>query len=107
VRHQESGIRIDLIFSYISYERQAIGRAKPVQLKGERVMFASVEDVIIHKCFAGRPRDLEDARSILIKNPEFDRAYVRYWLKELETLPDRAGLIPVFEDLLASMNKEP
>ncbi len=104
-RHKESGIRIDFIFSFISYERQAIDRAKPVLLNGEPVMFASVEDVIIHKCFAGRPRDIEDARSIIIKNPDFDQAYVRRWLKELEILPERAGLGRAFEDLLACVKK--
>jgi hypothetical protein len=98
---KKSSIRVDFIFSFIPYERQAIKRAKPVLLKGESVMFASAEDVIIHKCFAGRPRDLEDARSIVIKNPDLDRTYVRYWLKELETLPERSGLIRAFEDLFA------
>lgn len=105
VRHPESGIRVDFIFSFISYERQAIDRSRPVLLKGEPVMFASVEDVIIHKCFAGRPRDLEDARSIIIKNPDFDRAYVRRWLKELETSPDRVGISRSFEDLLAAVKR--
>ena len=104
-RHQESGIRVDFIFSFIPYERQAIDRAKPVLLKGEPVMFASVEEVIIHKCFAGRPRDLEDARSIIIKNPDFDQAYVRHWLKELETSPERADISRAFEDLLARVKR--
>jgi len=104
-RHPESGIRVDFIFSFIPYERQAIDRARPVLLKGEPVMFASVEDVIIHKCFAGRPRDLEDARSIIIKNPDFDQAYVRHWLKELETSPERADISRAFEDLLARVKR--
>ena len=104
-RHQESGIRVDFIFSFIPYERQAIDRAKPVLLAGEPVMFASAEDVIIHKCFAGRPRDLEDARSIIIKNPDFDQAYVRHWLKELETSPERADISRAFEDLLARVKR--
>ena len=104
-RHRESGIRVDFIFSFIPYERQAIRRAKPVLLHGEPVMFASAEDVLIHKCFAGRPRDLEDARSILIKNPDFDQAYVKRWLRELESTPERAGLSGAFEDLLVSIKK--
>jgi hypothetical protein len=104
-RHRESGIRIDFIFSFIPYERQAIERAKPVLLNDEPVMFASAEDVIIHKCFAGRPRDLEDARSIIIKNPDFDEAYVRRWLRELESIPERTGLSRAFEDLLTSVHR--
>ncbi len=106
-RHQESGIRVDFIFSFVPYERQAIDRAKPVILAGEPVLFATAEDVIIHKCFAGRPRDLEDARSILIKNPDLDQAYVRRWLKELEILPERAGLSRAFEELLALVQRKP
>jgi len=106
-RHQESGIRVDFIFSFVPYERQAIDRAKPVILAGEPVLFATAEDVIIHKCFAGRPRDLEDARSILIKNPDLDQAYVRRWLKELEILPERAGLSRAFEELLALIQRKP
>ena len=38
--------------------------------------FAAVEDVVIHKLVAGRPRDLEDVRSIVVKNPGLDRGYV-------------------------------
>jgi len=104
-RHRESGIRVDFIFSFILYERQAIDRAKPVLLEGEPVMFASVEDVIVHKCFAGRPRDIEDARSIIIKNPDFDREYVRRWLKELEISPERVGMSRSFEKLLGSVKR--
>ena len=106
-RHQESGIRVDFIFSFIPYERQAIDRAKPVLLKGQPVLFASAEDVIIHKCFAGRPRDLEDARSIMIKNPDFDRAYVRRWLRELDSIPERTDLSRAFEDLLVRVQRNP
>jgi hypothetical protein len=99
-RDRESGIRVDFIFSFIPYERQAIGRAKRVLLAGEPVMFATAEDVVIHKCFAGRPRDLEDARSVIVKNPDFDQRYVRQWLRELESIPGRENLIRYFEELL-------
>jgi predicted nucleotidyltransferase len=79
-----SGIRIDLIFSFSPYERQAMERVRRVKMGGAHVRFASPEDVIIHKMIAGRPRDLEDARTILIKNPDVDRRYIRDWLKQFE-----------------------
>jgi len=47
-----SWIRVDFIFSFTPYERQAIQRSRAVMLSGANVMFASVEDVIIHKIFA-------------------------------------------------------
>jgi len=33
---------------------------------------------------SGRPRDLEDVRSILLKNPQYDSGYIERWLKEFE-----------------------
>jgi predicted nucleotidyltransferase len=79
-----SGIRIDLIFSFSPYEQQALKRVRRVPLGGVQVCFASLEDLLIHKVLAGRPRDLEDVRSILLKNPAFDLEYVQRWLGEFD-----------------------
>lgn len=79
-----SGIRVDLIFSSLSYERQALQRAKRVKLGKSLIRFASLEDVVIHKVIAGRPRDLEDIKGMLMKNPTYDRRYIRKWLKEFD-----------------------
>lgn len=54
VRHQDTGIRVDLVFSTTPYERQAIARATRVELAGVAVPFATAEDLILHKLFAGR-----------------------------------------------------
>src|SRR5262245_28392752 len=62
---KSSGIRIDFVFSLSGYEQTAIARGKKVSLRGTEVVYASVEDLLIHKVVAGRPRDLEDAHSIL------------------------------------------
>ena len=99
-REEGSGIRVDFIFSFTPYERQAIARATPVLLGRTKVMFASAEDVIIHKIFAGRPRDLEDVRTILLKNPDLDRMYIRKWLSEFEKSPQKKGLVKTFEEAL-------
>jgi hypothetical protein len=80
----KSGIRVDFIFSFSSYERQAIERAKDIELGRSFVRFASLEDVVIHKVIAGRARDLEDVKSILLKNPKYDSVYIEKWLKEFD-----------------------
>jgi len=95
-----TGIRVDLVFSFTPYERQAIERATPVSFRQTAVMFASVEDVIIHKIFAGRPRDLEDVRSIIIKNRDFDREYTRNWLMEYDRSMETDAFVKVFEEML-------
>lgn len=85
VSDDRSGIRIDLIFSNSSYEKSAIERGVAVNIGGVPVRFASLEDVIIHKIIAGRPRDIEDIKAILLKNKEYDNDYIVTWLKEFDS----------------------
>ncbi len=80
----QSGIRIDFTFSYSLYERQAIERAKEIKLGRTSVRFASLEDLLIHKVIAGRPRDFEDVRTVLLKNPKYDLRYIQKWLSEFD-----------------------
>lgn len=80
----QSGIRIDFIFSHSPYERQALERIRRVEIGKAAVRFAAPEDVVVHKIIAGRPRDVEDARSILLKTSDLDRQYIRHWLAEFD-----------------------
>jgi predicted nucleotidyltransferase len=89
VADERSGIRVDLIFSFSPYEQQAIGRARGIRLGQADVKFASLEDVIIHKMLAGRPRDVEDIQSILLKNPDYDASYIKKYLAEFDVALDR------------------
>ena len=98
---ERTGIRVDFIFSVTEYERQAIGRSRSVELDGVSVRFATVEDVVIHKMVAGRPRDLDDVRGILAKNTELDRGYVERWLRAFDRMLDR-DVSSVFRRLVES-----
>ena len=79
-----TGIRIDLVFSFSLYEQQALKRARRVSMGKAEVCFASLEDLIIHKIIAGRPRDLEDVRNVLLKNRTFDLHYTQDWLRQFD-----------------------
>lgn len=85
-----TGIRVDFIFSFTPYEKEAINRAVKFKFNEIEVNFASMEDVLIHKIFAGRPRDIEDIKSIILKNRDgIDFNYINKWLKEFEeTFPE-------------------
>ena len=89
IEHRESGIRIDLIFSFSPYEQLAIARARIMDLDGTSVSYASPEDIIVHKMVAGRPRDLEDIKGILIRQTGLDQEYVRQWLSSFEDVVGR------------------
>jgi CRISPR/Cas system endoribonuclease Cas6 (RAMP superfamily) len=42
--------------------------------------------LIIHKIIAGRERDLEDVKSILLKNKKINENYILKWLSEFESV---------------------
>ena len=98
-QEKTTGIRVDFIFSFTPYESQAIRRARKIFLRHQAVCFASPEDVVIHKIVAGRPRDLEDVRTILIKNPQINTEYIRNWLRQLSAALESTDLLATFSDL--------
>lgn len=95
-----SGIRVDFIFSFTPYEQQAIKRTNIVQIGATDVRFASVEDVIIHKIFAGRPRDMEDVKDIMLKNVKINKKYIRKWLSEFDRASGEKQFVALFEKLI-------
>jgi hypothetical protein len=95
----ETGIRVDFIFSFTPYEKQAMKRVTFVDIGQARVRFASLEDLIIHKLVSGRPRDLEDVRSMILKNKRMNEKYIRKWLKEFAVLL-KLPLVAEFNSLL-------
>lgn len=66
------------------------------------VPFATAEDLLLHKLFAGRPRDLEDAAGVVRrKGPDLDWAYMARWAREFAVIPGREDLPAQVEALRA------
>ncbi len=100
----KSGLRVDFIFSWTPYEAQAIERAREVEIDNYPVRFATPEDVILHKLLAGRPRDLEDIRSILRKQ-SVDVTYIRQWGEAFSAALDR-DIGQSFAEIYQEIQKE-
>lgn len=101
---ETSGIRVDFIFSFTPYEIEAIKRARKIIIMGQAVSFASPEDLIIHKIFAGRPRDLEDIRSVILKNSKIDIDYIRNWLKNFDASFEQMDFLQTFEKIIKEVH---
>ena len=97
---EPTGVRVDFIFSFTPYETDAIKRARKITIMDQEVCFASPEDLIIHKIFAGRPRDLEDVWSVILKNPGIDTQYIKNWLKEFDASFGEKDFLKTFEGML-------
>jgi len=101
---KRTGIRVDFIFSFSPFERQAVERAKVVKFDRTQVRFASLEDLVIHKIVAGRPRDIEDVKAVLYKNPGYDLDYIRRWLSGFDaTMEEKYGSI--FDNILMEVGR--
>lgn len=94
----ESGIRVDVIFSFSQFEHDALKRANVITINNTEVRYASLEDLIIFKLFSGRPRDIEDVRKILVKNKNADIKYIKKQLKILSF--EKKDLMKDFERIL-------
>lgn len=101
VRDDETGLRCDLIFSFISFERDAIDRAESVVLDSDsRIRIVSAEDLIVYKLLAGRPRDVEDVRGILTRQGEgLNRAVVETHLIEFARLIEKPEMVATWRQL--------
>ena len=96
-----SGTRVDVIFSFSQFEQEALKRANVVTIKNTGVRYASLEDMIIFKVFSGRPRDIEDARKILVKNKNADIKFIKEQLKILSF--EEKDLLEDFNQILNSI----
>lgn len=99
-RHAPTGMRVDLVFSTLPYEAAAIARAVRVPIGGAEVPFATAEDLLIHKLFAGRPRDLEDAVGVVRRQGDaLDWNYIQTWLRTFSEVPGREALPQVLSQV--------
>jgi len=105
VADRRTGIRIDFIFSYTQYESTALKRAKKIKFGSATVKFASIEDLIVHKIFAGRPRDIEDIKMLLVKNKRVDFTYIKHWLCEFDKSIDGKNFSKTFKSLAVKIKQ--
>ncbi|MCI0652648.1 MAG: nucleotidyltransferase [Planctomycetes bacterium] len=97
----ESRIRVDFVFATSKYEREALARAISKDIGNTKVRFATAEDLVVHKIVAGRPRDLDDARSIVLKQATLDRKFVRRMLRDFQDALAEP-FVARFDELVAS-----
>ena len=81
------------------FEERFFDRATSIAIGETRIPVPRVEDVIVMKVLAGRPKDVEDVVSMLAAN-DVDTGAVRADLLELEALLDQGDLSPAFEAAL-------
>ncbi len=67
LRHSVTKVSVDIAVGMSGFERQAISRATEVEISGCQIPIVTAEDLILMKLLAGRPRDIDDVRNILLR----------------------------------------
>ena len=107
MRHVESGIDIDVIFGGLLFEQAAIDNSKIHDIGGLRVRLPRVEDLLVMKAVARRPKDLQDIEGLLAAHPEADVATVRRWVSEFATAMSTSDMLDDFDKLVARSKSRP
>ena len=102
------GTPVDISLGIPGYEEEVIQRTVTVRLPGQRaIRLISPEDLIIHKCVAGRPRDQEDIERVLVRQRlSVDIPYVRQWLSEFAGLIESHDVVGILESALTKASAE-
>lgn len=100
VRHQSSGIDVDISFGALPFEEECLSRGKWKEVGGIRVKLPAPEDLIIMKAVAHRPRDLEDIDAILGAHPNLNVERVRHWVREFGAVLEMPELVRDLDKLL-------
>lgn len=100
--HDTAGVRIDFHLSDTSFDRQAIERAKPVEIvPGINVRVCTAEDLIIYKMLSTRDIDRRDIESIIdYQGKGLDAQYIIRWLKQFEAALNDSTLLDTYQKML-------
>jgi len=97
-----NGTPIDISLGIPGYEEEVMKRTVSVFVRKRRSLrLVSAEDLIIHKCVAGRVRDLEDIEAVLIRQKlKLDLRYIRKKLLQFSAFIDDHDVKGEFESIL-------
>ena len=96
--HRATDIPLDLVLACPGLEEEFARDAVKVGVAGTLVPFISAADLVVTKILAGRPKDLDDVRGVILAQGEnLDEKRIRYRLRQIETVLDQSDLTPVFE----------
>jgi len=101
------GTRLDLLLSDVSFDAEAIRRARDVTLQpGLVASVCSPEDLIVYKLISTRQRDHDDAESVIRRQGDaLDDGYVLTWLRRFEQALDDSTLVATYGRMQARWSR--
>jgi hypothetical protein len=100
LRHNASGIDIDLSLGILPFEVEMVERSTLVGVGTLKLRIPTPEDLIIMKAIAHRQKDLLDIQSIAASHPELDKERIRFWVEQFGEALDLPHIWEDIEKLL-------
>jgi hypothetical protein len=101
-RHRPTEVDLDLSLGWTSFEHEALAARAATRYGKVSVPMAQVDDLIVFKAIAGRPRDIEDAVTLLALYPDTDMRRVRARVRALSRAAEAPELEQGLEDIVAA-----
>lgn len=98
--HEATGMPLDVVVAGPGLEELFLERAQRTLLGGVSVPVIAVEDLVVSKIIAGRPKDQEDVVGLLGARA-LEKNQIRELLAEVEAALGQSDLTPLFDSLVA------
>ncbi len=104
--HVATGMPLDVVLAGSGLEDEFLTRAAAADIAGISVPLIHLDDLLIAKILAGRPKDIEDARTLWrLHGPRVDRRRIRRLLRLLEEALGQSDLLSAFEAVAAESRR--
>lgn len=101
LQHRPTGVEIDVSLAALPFEDELLDRATTHSLANFSIRLPTVEDLIVMKSIANRPRDWSDIDSLLELYPGLDSDRVRFWSNAFAEVMESPEIIEQLAQLLA------
>jgi hypothetical protein len=101
--HGATGMPLDVVLAGSGLEDEFLSRARPMPVGDMTVPVLSIDDLVIAKILAGRPKDIDDVRALWrIHGATVDAERVRSVLAQLQEALDQSDLLRALEQVMRS-----
>jgi hypothetical protein len=108
LRHEPSGVDLDVSLAWLPFELDAIGRSEVIDYAGVSIRVPRPDDLVIYKLVAARPRDLDDVeRLLLLHGPSLDVRRIVATVREFADALEDSGRLDALERLLKKTGLRP
>ena len=102
LRHEESGINVDISLGLLPFEVEAVERSREYEAGSLHVRLPTPEDLIILKAVAHRPKDMLDIAAVIEMQDSLDTERIHFWVRQFADLLDLPELLTDLEDIIQS-----